>query len=416
MNLAHSIIVLSFILISEAYGIAGSIDQKVNYRMQADKVESVQRVIEIDNLRDKLKAESLFLQRLTTEFTGNEVILLEPTIYVTQDYNGDIQILGELQNTSTFDVSFVKITYTFKNLSDQILDTESTYINGSSKIVSSAIITDSILSTGEVGSFKLYTSVPYDLVSSMYYTISFKNYETHPLRTIIEQNGDVTKQPDNSGDLKLIGEVKNTGNEIAYFVKYVATIKNNNNQVIDVGYSYISGRSIELESGITTDTALFPNDIASFKIYTFAEYTEYDTFTYKINWYEGRVASKKINLSPLLLLLLSESDKLILNTWTGPAGFGNLEFITDSDLTEINRLKFVFSNFSCGGEINNGTFTVSLSVPISNRKFTRTVTFYPDDQMTITGEFNVSGDLASGTWEALINDTTCSGTWEASPL
>ena len=383
--------------------------------MQEYEVKATQRKIEIDELRNKLKNERQPSQRFTTELTGNEVILLEPTVYVTQDYSGDIRILGELQNVSSFDVSFVKITYTFRDSSNQVIDTEYTYVYGSSKKLS-VVITDTILSTGEVGSFKLYTSVPYDLVSSMYYTISFENYETHPLRTSIVQNGDVTKQTDNSGDLKLIGEVKNTGNEIAYFVKYVATIKNNNNQVIDVGYSYISGRSIELESGITTDTALFPNDIASFKIYTFAEYTEYDTFTYKINWYEGRVASKKINLSPLLLLLLSESDKLILNTWTGPAGFGNLEFITDSDLTEINRLKFVFSNFSCGGEINNGTFTVSLSVPISNRKFTRTVTFYPDDQMTITGEFNVSGDLASGTWEALINDTTCSGTWEASPL
>ena len=74
MNLARSIMVQSFMLISGVYGIAGSVDQKMTYRMQANKAESAKRAIEIENLRKRLIDESLFSQGFTTELTGNEVI------------------------------------------------------------------------------------------------------------------------------------------------------------------------------------------------------------------------------------------------------------------------------------------------------------------------------------------------------
>ena len=115
------------------------------------------------------------------------------------------------------------------------------------------------------------------------------------------------------------------------------------------------------------------------------------------------------------LLLLSESEKPVLIKWIGPAGFGTFELITGKDLTEIKQLKFIFSKFSCGGVTKNGTLALSLSVPISNKLFSHTVTFSPDFKMTITGAFNVSGDFASGTWEALSYGMTCRGIWEASP-
>ena len=85
-----------------------------------------------------------------------------------------------MQNVGDSDVSFVKITYTFKDAGDNLLDTEYTYIYGSSKRLSS-IVTDTILSPNEVGSFLMYTDVSYNLVNSMSYVISFENYDTTPL-------------------------------------------------------------------------------------------------------------------------------------------------------------------------------------------------------------------------------------------
>jgi hypothetical protein len=304
MNIIRLVLILSFIVLSTVNGTTGANEQEKTDRMQEDKVKAAQRVIEINELRNKLNDDQQLSQRFTTQLTGNEVILLEPTVYVTQDYSGDIRILGELQNVSSFDVSFVKITYTFKDSSNQWIDTDYTYVYGSSKKVS-VVITDTVLTGGEVGSFNIYTSIPYDLVDTMYYAISFEDYETFPMGTTIVQNEDLTIQPDYAGDIELIGEVKNTGNEIAYFVKYVVTIKNSNNQVIDVDYSYINGRTVKLTSGITTDTGLYPNGIASFEIYTLTKYTEYDMLTHKINWDEGRVVPRpKVNITPLLPLVL----------------------------------------------------------------------------------------------------------------
>jgi hypothetical protein len=140
-------------------------------------------------------------------------------------------------------------------------------------------------------------------------------------------------------------------------------------------------------------------------------YLDLELEFYTINTSQGSNAMPWIPL-----LLLSESGKPVLTKWIGPAGFGTFEFITDNDLTEIKQLKFIFSNFSCGGVTKNGTLTSSLSIPISNKQFSHTVTFSPDFKMTIAGEFNVSGEFASGTWEALSYGMTCRGIWEASPL
>ena len=52
---------------------------------------------------------------------------------------------------------------------------------------------------------------------------------------------------------------------------------------------FFNGVTVELDSSITTDTGLYPRQIASFKRYTSAEYSKVDNVTYKINWEEGDV-------------------------------------------------------------------------------------------------------------------------------
>ena len=263
--------------------------QAQNIKQNKDEIESNRRVTEIDNLLREIGDEHITSQEYKATPSGTNVILLESTLYVTEDYSGDIKILGELQNTGNSDVSFVKITYTFKNSSDDIIDTDYTYINGSSKKLD-VVVTDTILSPNEIGSFKLYTDIPYDIVNSIYYNILYENYETNPMKSEIIIHGNIVKRPDYFGDLELLGELKNLRGAIGYFVKLVATIKTTNGKVIDVGYSYINGSMVELESGITTDTALSPAEIWSFKVITSALYSETETISYKINWDEGSVA------------------------------------------------------------------------------------------------------------------------------
>ena len=166
-------IFIRFSLLMLLFMALASHSQAQNIKQNKDEIESNRRVTEIDNLLREIGDEHITSQEYKAAPSGTNVILLESTLYVTEDYSGDIKILGEIQNTGNSDVSFVKITYTFKDRSDDIIDTDYTYINGSSKNLG-VVVTDTILSPGEIGSFNLYTDIPHDLVSSFYYNIIYQ--------------------------------------------------------------------------------------------------------------------------------------------------------------------------------------------------------------------------------------------------
>jgi hypothetical protein len=131
-------VLLSIIIVSVPPSQAEETFPPTDKQKQAE-IEARQRIFGIDNLKKELEADQVFSHEYNAEtYTGN-VILLDSTVYVTQDYSGDIKVLGELQNLGNADVSFVKITYTFKDAGDNLLDTEYTYIYGSSKRLSSIV-------------------------------------------------------------------------------------------------------------------------------------------------------------------------------------------------------------------------------------------------------------------------------------
>jgi hypothetical protein len=115
------------------------------------------------------------------------------------------------------------------------------------------------------------------------------------------------------------------------------------------------------------------------------------------------------------LLLLEEDNSLPQpGSWSGTAGFGELSFTVDSTSTSITQLVINYTDFSCGGVLSNGTITVTSSWPVSDRQFNIT-TGSPDREITISGTFDITGEYASGTYDAGFNGTTCSGTWDAIP-
>jgi hypothetical protein len=122
-----------------------------------DEIESNRRVTQIDCLLSDIGGGHSTSQKFNAALSGANIILLTSTLYVTEDYSGDIKILGELQNASNSDVSFVKITFTFRDTSDNIIDTYRLYIHSWFLKKIGVAITDTILSPGEIGSFKLYT-------------------------------------------------------------------------------------------------------------------------------------------------------------------------------------------------------------------------------------------------------------------
>jgi hypothetical protein len=120
----------------------------------------------------------------------------------------------------------------------------------------------------------------------------------------------------------------------------------------------------------------------------------------------------------LIALLLSGYSRVHAQPrsgdWKAPADFGEMVFTVDSAGTRINKITFTFSNWKCGSVTHvSGSITIIKGggLPISNRQFTLQASLSSNEQMTVNGTFNETGDQASGTWTAVIYGTTCSGNW-----
>jgi hypothetical protein len=233
----------------------------------------------------------------------------------------------------------------------------------------------------------MYTDVSYNLVNSMSYVISFENYDTTPLIAEINLHGSLVEREDTFGELEILGELRNIGSLLAYFVKFVPTVKNSVGQVIDVGFTYLNGITVELDSGITTSTGLYPGQIASFKIYTSAEYSQVDIVTYKINWEEGDVT-----LHSLTINKSGNGQGTILSTPSGIdcGSFCYFNFANNTTviLTAAADPGNKFSGWS--GEGCSGTKTCTM-IMNSNKSVTANFTFssqgvMPSVQMLLLDE------------------------------
>jgi hypothetical protein len=216
----------------------------------------------------------------------------------------------------------------------------------------------------------MYTDVSYNLVNSMSYVISFENYDTTPLIAEINLHGSLIKREDTFGELEIIGELKNIGSLLAYFVKFVPTVKNSVGQVIDVGFTYINGVTVELDSGITTDTGLYPGQTASFKVYTLADYSSVDNVTYKINWDEGDVTLHSLSINKS-----GDGQGTILSTPSGIdcGSFCDFSFANNTTVT-LNAAADPGNKFSgWSGEGCSGTETCTVAMN-SNKSITATFT------------------------------------------
>jgi hypothetical protein len=83
------------------------------------------------------------------------------SITVQEDFEGCIKFLGEIRNQGDGKALFVKITFTMKDSSDNVIGTDFTYVNS----------TD--LNPGQTSSFECWTDVLLSTVSSWSYEITW---------------------------------------------------------------------------------------------------------------------------------------------------------------------------------------------------------------------------------------------------
>ena len=86
--------------------------------------------------------------------------------------------------------------------------------------------------------------------------------------------GNITTQEDYGGDIKFLGEIKNTGEATARFVKINFTMKNTADNVIGTDFTYVNS------------TDLSPGQTSSFKCWTDTPYIQVGSWVHEITWNE----------------------------------------------------------------------------------------------------------------------------------
>jgi hypothetical protein len=209
------------------------------------------------------------------------------TAVVDADYFGDTIVVGEVTNRSGSTAIFVKVNATLRNAAGAVIGTDYTYVNGRSRRLSrSSIITDTTLAPGESGCFYMYTDVPRSQVGRVDLSTDYDIDAALPLAANIVFVGNPTRRS-SLGDLRLAGEVRNTGAALAYFVKTVFYIQHADGRAADCDYTYVTGVRVRLSSsGITTATGVVPGGTAPYDTFTNAPDTA-PNVTAWAQWDEG---------------------------------------------------------------------------------------------------------------------------------
>lgn len=201
---------------------------------------------------------------------------------INQKFNslGDLKYLGELINTGQVPVCFVKIVIDSKNAAGGLIDSDFTFVEGSTLSISS-IETDTCLKPGEFGAFEVSTSLKFS-PASFSTTI---NWETDNVTTPVVTSsqvildGTITESTDFFGDLTLRGFIKNTHTTKTVRFVEITFVAIKNGLVQETDFTFVNGSTCD-----STDTCLAPGASGSFEVGFNIPPDEVESYYYKINY------------------------------------------------------------------------------------------------------------------------------------
>ncbi len=184
----------------------------------------------------------------------------------------------------------IKIESTFLGADGQTLGTESTYAFGRARRqVSSRIIDDTTLASGESGCFVLFTEIPVANVAQAFGKTSWSLSQLEPLRGSVAVQG-VVQDADASGNLVVRGQLRNAGPVPTYFNSVVIDFRDSENRVGWCDFELVQGSTVQLPTGKVTDTALAPGQVGSFVNYSPAPRAEVGGVNMWTAWEEADAA------------------------------------------------------------------------------------------------------------------------------
>ncbi len=199
---------------------------------------------------------------------------------MVKDSSGDVRYFGEVVNNGTPTHTFVKITFTTYDASNQVIGVDYSYIHGNLWMTSSGSGDDTALGAAEFGSFEVYTSVPYATSNTYVYTITSSSYATTAPKYALAINGTINELTWLTDYKKYLGEVVNNGTGTASFVKISFTTKDASGLVNGTDYTYIAGTTCT--HYVSTDTCLAAGAKGSFEVSTLVKATDIASYYYRI--------------------------------------------------------------------------------------------------------------------------------------
>ena len=152
--------------------------------------------------------------------------MISEYIWYRHAYGSTYLFMGEIKNVGSTTNPFIEYLLEFRSASNVVLASDSTYIRGTNRTLDSIDQeTNTCLLPGEHGFFSTYVEVDMDSVDAIYTGFDYSDSRTStPDANVVVWSGPRASQ-DYSGDVELDGQLKNTGNSAAKWVKiYCALI------------------------------------------------------------------------------------------------------------------------------------------------------------------------------------------------
>ena len=195
-------------------------------------------------------------------------VFVDPTINITQDFFGDVLVMGEVQNRvlGAGAPTFIEIDAVFFSPGGNVVGTDSTFLHGRSRrLRNTGIVTDTALLPGQRGCFMMFTNVPASQVDLVLLGGTFNTFSNDPLNGRLQVR-QYTQQADFFGDLQMDGTASNVGTRPTYFNEIVFDVKTPRVQTCDS--TFVDGVNMMLPSGVITSTGLFPGQVGTFTNFT----------------------------------------------------------------------------------------------------------------------------------------------------
>ena len=213
-------------------------------------------------------------------------VTIKGELNIVDDFLG-ATLYGEVENNAVNIIYYVKVVTAIKDAEGNILEVETSYVEGQNYMVDEIYNNDTMIRPGSSAPFYIMSLVESTEIGS-YYTII--NYDTatestyqYPGEDQIDIKGEINVVDSFIG-AKYLGEISNNSDYDIYFTSITVVSRDSEDIIFDISNAYVDGSSFEYSEGSTTDTHIAPGETAPFEMYSSATVEEIVSYDYIINY------------------------------------------------------------------------------------------------------------------------------------